>query len=130
MTNRLAMFFGAAFVVVGLAGFVPNPLISSEGLFITNAAHNWTHMLIGAILMFAATASECAAYKAMISFGVFYSLLALIGYAIAGMDGGHAMLFDIIHVNSNDTWLHTLLAAALIGSALASRRHTHHVPAH
>jgi hypothetical protein len=38
------MIFGAMFVVVGLLGYVSNPLIGPDGLFMTNGAHNLTHL--------------------------------------------------------------------------------------
>lgn len=120
MLKRLAMIFGAIFVLVGLVGFVPNPLVGSDGFFRTNGAHNIAHLLIGAVLMVASTQSERAAWISLITFGVVYLLLAVVGYAAIGAEG-HTNLLGLVHVNGNDNWLHVLLGVALIVSALGAR---------
>jgi hypothetical protein len=129
MAKRFAMFFGAVFVLVGLLGFVPNPLVGPDGFFMTNAAHNWAHLLIGVALLVSAGQSERSAYLSMLIFGGVYALLAVLGYSSIGT-AGHTNLLGIIHVNGNDNWLHVLLAVALIGSALATRRSIRHAPVH
>jgi|SRR4051794_13541537 len=123
--KRWAMIFGAAFILVGLLGYVPNPLVGPDGLFETNGAHNMTHLLIGVILVIASTQSERAAYLSNMTFGVLYGLLALMGFASVG-DEGHTNLLGMVHINGADNWLHVFLAVAMIGSALgAHRSHTH-----
>ena len=128
MLKRMAMIFGATFVAVGLLGFVSNPLIGADGFFMTNAAHNLTHLLIGAVLLFAATQTERAAYLSLLTFGVLYLLLAVMGYATIGAEG-HANLLGLVHINGNDNWLHVLLGVALIATALGARG-TRRVAAH
>ena len=120
MLKRMAMIFGATFVVVGLLGFVPNPLVGPDGFFMTNAAHNLTHLLIGAVLMFAATQTERTAYLSLLTFGVLYLLLAVMGYATIGAEG-HTNLLGLVHINGNDNWLHVLLGVALIATAFGAR---------
>jgi hypothetical protein len=131
MAKRLSLIFGAVFVLVGLLGFVPNPLVGPTGFFMTNGAHNWAHILIGAVMLVAASQSERAAYLSMIAFGALYGLLALMGFAAIGNEG-HANLLGMVHVNGNDNWLHVVLAIALIGSALATRGRavSHHAHVH
>jgi hypothetical protein len=121
MAKRLALIFGAIFVLVGLLGFVPNPLIGPTGFFMTNAAHNWAHVLIGAAMLVASSQSERAAYLSMLIFGAVYGLLAIMGYAATGAEG-HANLLGMVHVNGNDNWLHVVLSVLLIASALSTRR--------
>jgi hypothetical protein len=120
MLKRLAMIFGAIFVLTGLLGFLPNPLLGLDGFFRTNGAHNIAHLVIGAILMVASTQGERAAWISLITFGVVYLLLAIMGYAAIGAEG-HANLLGIVHVNGNDNWLHGLLGVVLIVSALGAR---------
>ena len=128
MAKRMAMIFGSMFVVVGLFGYVPNPLVGPEGLFATNNAHNIAHLLIGILLLVAAFASERASIMSMHVFGAVYALLAVLGFAAVG-DEGHAMLLDVVHINGADNWLHVALAILLIGSALSvSRTHRTEVP--
>jgi hypothetical protein len=125
MNKRWAMIFGAMFVLVGLLGYVSNPLIGPDGLFMTNGAHNMTHILIGAILLFASTQTERAAYLSNMTFGALYLLLALMGFAAIG-DEGHTNLLGMVHINGADNWLHVALGVGMIGIAMAAHRgHTH-----
>lgn len=121
MAKRLALIFGVVFVIVGLLGYVPNPLVGPEGLFMTNGAHNMAHLLIGIALIVAAMMSERASILSMHLWGAVYALLAILGFAAAG-ETGHADLFGLVHINGADNWLHVVLAIALIGSALAASR--------
>jgi hypothetical protein len=121
MAKRFSTIYGAMFVVFGLLGFVPNPLVGDNGFFMTNGAHDFAHLLIGAVLLWAGTQAERTSYLSLMTFGAVYGLLALMGYATAGAEG-HANLLGIVHVNGNDNWLHVLLAVLLIATALASRR--------
>ena len=43
MAKRLAMIFGVVFVLVGLLGYVDNPLVGPVGMFATNGTHNLAH---------------------------------------------------------------------------------------
>lgn len=129
MAKRFAIFFGAVFVVVGLLGFIPNSLVGDRGFFATNTAHDLTHIMIGAVMLFAGAQSERAAYLSMMIFGAIYGLLALMGYATAGAEG-HTRLLGMVHINGNDNWLHMLIAVALIACALGTRRHVASLPAH
>jgi hypothetical protein len=38
--RTVAKTFGYVFVAIGVLGFVPNPLVSADGLFQVNATHN------------------------------------------------------------------------------------------
>jgi hypothetical protein len=123
------MIFGVAFVLVGLLGYVPNPLIGPTGLFMTNGPHNMTHLLIGVILLIASRQSEHAAYLSNVTFGALYGLLALMGFASIG-GHGHTNLLGMVHINGADNWLHVFLALAMIGVAMAAHRTHTHVSAH
>ena len=129
MAKRFSTIYGALFVIVGIMGFLDNPLIGEHGFFMTNAAHDWTHILIGAVLLWAGQQNERAAYGSLMGTGALYALLALMGYATAGAEG-HATLLGIVHINGNDNWLHVLLAVVLIVSALSTRRNVRAVAAH
>jgi hypothetical protein len=126
MIKRLALIFGALFVLVGLLGFVSNPLVGPDGYFMTNGPHNLTHLLIGAILLFAGTQTERAAWISLMTFGAVYLLLAVMGYTAIGAEG-HTNLLGIVHINGNDNWLHAVLGVVLIVSAIGARgtRHAH-----
>jgi hypothetical protein len=129
MAKRFSTIYGAMFILVGLMGLIGTPLIGDGGFFRTNAPHDWTHILIGAVLLWAGQMNERTAYASLMGSGTLYALLALMGYAAAGPEG-HAMLLGLVHINGNDNWLHVLLAVVLIVTALATRRTVRTIPAH
>ena len=129
MAKRFSTIYGALFVIVGFMGFLDNPLVGEHGFFMTNAAHDWTHVLLGVVLLWAGQQNERTSYGSLMGTGALYALLALMGYATAGAEG-HTMLLGLVHINGNDNWLHVLLAVILIASALSTRRHVRTIAAH
>ncbi|PSG98101.1 hypothetical protein BRD56_02265 [Thermoplasmatales archaeon SW_10_69_26] len=51
--RTVAKTFGYVFVAIGVLGFVPNPLVSADGLFQVNATHNIVHLLSGIVALVA-----------------------------------------------------------------------------
>ena len=49
--DSLAKILGAIFIIVGILGFIPNPLVSYRGLFEVNTFHNIVHIVTGGILL-------------------------------------------------------------------------------
>ncbi len=105
--DLLAKLFGVIFIVVGVAGFVPNPVVSETGLFRVNGAHNWAHILTG--FLFLAGAFMKAPVMTIRALAVLYAVLTIIGFARQG-----TMLFGMIAMNMPDRWLHAALAAVLL----------------
>ena len=101
---------GAVFVAVGILGFIPNPLVSSTGLFAVNTAHNLVHILSGAAILACALTGIATALSLQI-FGAVYALVALLGFV--SHDG---MLLGFIRVNHADHWLHVLLAIVILAA--------------
>jgi hypothetical protein len=107
-----ATVLGAVFIVVGILGFIPNPLVSADGLFAVNAAHNLIHLATGAVLL-AGAYSGLGASLALKIIGVVYALVAVLGFVLVGDDD---MLLGFIHVNGADKALHVLLAAVILAA--------------
>jgi Domain of unknown function (DUF4383) len=101
---------GAVFVVVGILGFIPNPLVSPTGLFAVNTAHNLVHLLSGAAILACALSGIATALSLQI-FGAVYGLVAVLGFFAHGN-----MLLGFIRVNYADHWLHVLLAAVVLAA--------------
>ena len=120
MAKRLAMLFGAIFAVVGILGFVPNPIVGPDGFFATNSTHDIFHLLAGIILMFCGMRTERTAALGLDAFGAIYLLLAVLGFAAIGNEG-HTMMAGM-HVNGNDNWLHLALGVILLAAGLSTRR--------
>jgi len=120
MYKKLALLFGAVFFLVGLMGFVPNTLVGPAGFFETNTAHNFVHLLFGILLAACGMTDEKTASLALVISGAMYLLVGMAGMVATGNAHG-AMLFDTIHVNRADNWLHLLLGVILVGAGTARK---------
>ncbi len=105
-----AIVLGVVFVLVGILGFVPNPLVSPTGLFAANTGHNLVHLVSGAALL-AGAFTAFGASLALKIFGVVYALVAILGLFM-----GSGMLLGIIQVNHADHWLHVALAIVILAA--------------
>ena len=119
---NFARIAGIAFILVGLAGFIPGltqppppgaPDLAVEtsygtlfGLFPVNALHNLVHILLGAWGLAAARAFDSARMFAR-GTAIIYGVLALMGL-VPGLN----TMFGLTPLFSHDVWLHALLAAA------------------
>jgi hypothetical protein len=107
----VANLFGAIFIIVAILGFVPNPLVGPAGIFVTNAAHNILHAIVGVALLAAARTEYSK--KALLVVGIVYVLVAILGY-MAMTD----MLFGLIMVNMADHYLHLALGLVIIAAGV------------
>jgi hypothetical protein len=103
----LAYIFGFIFIAVGIAGFFPNPIVWSTGVFYVNEAHNLIHIVTG--LLFLAGAYFGASVWTIRAIAVLYTIVAIIGFAIPD-----TMLLGVVAMNMADRWLHAALAAVLL----------------
>lgn len=107
MNARLvAVIFGLVFIIVGLLGFVPNPLVSETGLFKVNAMHNFVHLLSGVVLFVGATSPAFGAANALRLLGMIYILVAVLGY--------FTNVLDFLAVDAADNLLHAVLAVVFL----------------
>jgi hypothetical protein len=113
MNARIAgLVLGIVFILVGILGFVPNPIVSPTGLFVVNTAHNLVHLVSGAVIL--AGVYSFGAGLGLKIIGVVYALVAILGLA---MDTD--MLLGAIAVNMADDWLHVVLAVAILVAGFA-----------
>jgi hypothetical protein len=104
MARTIAVVFGAVYLVAGLAGFILEaPLF---GLFEVNTLHNIVHVVLGAILLYAASSTPLAV---MATRGVGGLLVVLAILGIPFPDG-----FGLVPLGGNDIWLHATSGAILI----------------
>lgn len=103
-----AVILGIIFVAVGVIGFIPNPLVSDNGIFVTNAIHNIVHILTGGVFLLALKlpGKETLIINAI---GGAYVLVSILGF----MTSGDYML-GMIHLNTADKFLHVGLAIAIL----------------
>ena len=111
--NPACLAFGSVFILAGLLGFVPNPLVAPDGFFAVNAMHNLVHLLTGAAFLFGGlllTGKERLTIQVVAG--------AYVGVAILGFLTSGDMLLGIVRLNEADRWLHVGLALAILTAAL------------
>ena len=118
MAKKLAIIFGVVFVVVGLLGFISNPIVgySSGAIFQTNALHNIVHLLIGVVMI---AMAGTAGAMVLTVFGVVYALLAVVGFIV-----GPGNLLGLVTLNHADNYLHLVLAIVLLAASMYVKKDT------
>jgi len=111
MAKTWAMVFGWAFVLVGLLGFVSNPIVGANGFFHADAMHNVIHLLLGIILLAVAYTAPMKSAATMKWIGVLYLVLAILGFVLVS---GTGSLLGLAEINGNDNWLHVFLGVVLL----------------
>lgn len=113
MAKKLAMVFGVIFVIVGLLGFVSNPIVGKDALFHTDMVHNIVHLAVGVVMILMAGK---AGRLALNLFGAIYLLLAVLGFVM-----GEGKLLGIMEINQADNWLHLVLGVVLLGAGMSAK---------
>lgn len=103
--KNVAIVLGVILVLVGLLGFVNNPVL---GIFAVNPLHNIVHIVTGAVLLIGAY-SSLGSSLALKIIGIVYAIVAIIGFFMV-MDG---MMLGMA-MNEADKWLHVVLAVVIL----------------
>ena len=111
-SKTICAAFGFIFVLVGVIGFIPNPLVSSEGIFETNAMHNLVHLLTGSAFLFGGLVLKGKADLTLKTIAIAYFGVAILGFFTSGN-----LLLGMVHINEADRWLHFGLALAILAAA-------------
>jgi hypothetical protein len=109
MTAKMAaIVLGIVFVVIGLLGFVNNPVL---GIFQVNALHNVVHIVSGLVLL-AGAYTSFGSSMALKVIGIVYAIVAVLGFFLVSADG---MLLGLA-MNEADKWLHVVLAIVILAA--------------
>jgi hypothetical protein len=118
LSSRTAAFIlGGTFILVSILGFVPNPLVSPDGLFVVNAHHNMVHLLTGLLILSGPLFLKGREHIMLIAAGVLYGIVGIMGFVT-----GTNMLLGMVAINMADNYLHVLLAVVLIAAGLMTRQ--------
>ena len=116
-SKNITTSFGSVFVLVGVLGFIPNPLVSSEGIFEVNAMHNFVHLLTGTAFLIGGLVLDGKEDITLKAVTAAYFGVALLGFLTSGNT-----LLGLVHINEADRWLHLGLAMSMLGAILIPTR--------
>ncbi|PYL55300.1 MAG: hypothetical protein DMF29_03145 [Verrucomicrobia bacterium] len=121
MAKTFGMLFGIVFLAVGILGFVPGVTTNDMllGIFMVNKVHSIVHIASGAIFLIASMAGAGAARLWFQLFGIIYAIVAVLGFM-----NPNGMLFGMMSNNPADTWLHVVLAVAMLGIGFGTPKQT------
>jgi hypothetical protein len=121
----VAAILGAVLVVIGLVGFVDNPLIADPGaapIFVTGTVHNMIHLATGFLSLYIAFALVGKAQAdGLIGLGILFVVLVVLTvlspnlFGILGPSPGY-------NVNLPDQLLHLVIGLVAIAAGVVSRR--------
>jgi uncharacterized protein DUF4383 len=121
MAKTLATLFGAIYLIVGIAGFIPafGGTMSMTpsmlfGIADVNLLHNIVHVIIG-LAGLAGGRSESGGISFCKTFGVILLLIGIVGYFQPNP-------LNILPIGGGDVWIHVVTGAilAIVGFTAAS----------
>ena len=122
MVKSAAILFGIVFLAVGILGFVPavtsdvNGMPMLLGIFHVNTAHNFVHIASGVVFLLCGMAGPGPSRTFFKIFGIVYALVAILGFYPDG-----TMLLGFLSNNGAVTWLHVVLALAMLYLGFGTR---------
>ncbi len=124
LAQKLALLFGAVFLLVGILGFIPGITEDAPGsfagedsdgsllgIFQVSVLHNLAHLAFGIGILAARAHSTALPY--LLVGGIAYLALVLLGIVGA---------LDWLPADDADDWLHLVLGAALLGGWYVSKK--------
>jgi hypothetical protein len=105
MLKKLLVVLGIVFILVGILGFINNPIL---GMFHVNLLHNIIHLASGGLALFFAGQSESAGKKFALAFGAVYGLVAVLGFVAP------SLMMSLLAIDTLDNFLHIALALVFI----------------
>jgi hypothetical protein len=125
-TQRITVGFGIVYLAVGILAFIPGMTVASSqpgqglllGIFAVNTLHNVTHLLVGAVFVWAGLAAPPVTTAVNKALAVVFALLVVASFVAPIVEG--------VALNPPDTLLHlaSVLVTGYLGF-LTSRRAMH-----
>lgn len=114
--QALSRIAASVFILFGLLGFLPNPIVGADGYFLANTQHNLLNLVVGAILL-AGSGGESRAAMTLFYMAGINVALAILTYAQVGFTS-YVDVFGVIRLNFPHAWLHASLGVLLAVSGL------------
>ncbi|UPA22087.1 DUF4383 domain-containing protein [Candidatus Peribacteria bacterium] len=113
MIKTVTWILGVVLLVVGLLGFVNDPIL---GIFEVDTVHNVIHLLSGIVGLIAVSAGLSYARLYLIIFGVVYALVTVLGF-MSGTD-----ILGLFVINQADNYLHAAIALVCLGVGFGGKK--------
>lgn len=126
MARMPTLIFGVILVLLGLLGFISNPLIGAHALFAADSAHNVIHIILGVLLLTVAFWAKESSALWLKGIGILLFLLGLVGVISVPETGG--ALFGAFMTNGFLDWFH-LVAGAIVFLGSFYDKDDPHMPA-
>ena len=117
MERTPVAILGVIFILLGILGFVSNPLIGANALFAAGIVHNLFHLTAGGILLAVSLrpSRNIILWLRLIGSGFF--LLGLLGFLLVSPEG--KSFLGLIETNDHTSWLHLIAGVILFVSTLS-----------
>lgn len=107
MTKNILTVLGAILILVGLLGFMQNPIL---GIFAVDTLHSLIHLASGILAIWFARQGAAQGMMLARVLGVVYLLVAALGF----LQASSGKILGLITINGADNLLHVVLAAILL----------------
>ena len=107
--KTFALILGIVLLLVGIAGFITNPLVGLTGYFGTNLSQNILHVVAGLIGIY------CGTKTAGKGFNMWTGWIALIVGILGFIPGVNTMLTTYLGVNTAISVLHIVIGIVSLG---------------
>ncbi len=114
LVKSVTWILGIVLLLVGILGFVNNPLLL--GLFEVDTIHNIIHIVSGIVALIAVSSGESYARLFLIIFGIVYGLVAILGF-VSGTS-----ILGFFDVNANDNYLHAAITIVCLGVGFSGKK--------
>ncbi len=111
MAKKWAIISGIVFVVVGILGFVPNPIIGLNSFFVSDLPGNLFTIIVGLILLAVGLLKPDASATSLKVVGIISLILTILGFIFVPTGG---VLFGLTTLNSADNFLDLVLGVILV----------------
>ena len=106
-----AMVLGAVLLLVGIIGFVSNPIL---GLFGVNTAQNLLHVVAGILGLWLGAKAMGKGYNMWT--GIIAAIVGILWF-VPGTGGASGLLASIFGINAAISYLHIVIAVVSLGVA-------------